>query len=257
MTWPTDNLTNARTDNPTDRPDLARAELNALILKVQAILAEAPAGSLLLTNQDEGAGNGLDADTVDGENASAFANASHNHSAADITGGILTVPRGGTGRGSLTNFAVLLGNLTSEVNFATPSSDGTVLMSNAAGTAPTFQALPTQPTVDVHASDFYETEISATGGSGTFDEIIDTGFGTDAFVYGVSGIRRTDGSADTINSGGIYDNEGFSLNLSGDGTVAAAADNSPGGAGKLRVVFAYAAGGSLSFRVKVWARKDL
>jgi len=36
---------------------------------VQNILAEAPAGSALLTNQDEGTGNGLDADTVDGEHA--------------------------------------------------------------------------------------------------------------------------------------------------------------------------------------------
>jgi hypothetical protein len=45
----------------------------------------------------DGTGSGLDADTVDGSHASAFAAASHAHSAADVTSGTLAVARGGTG----------------------------------------------------------------------------------------------------------------------------------------------------------------
>ncbi|MDB4575323.1 pyocin knob domain-containing S74 family peptidase, partial [bacterium] len=39
------------------------------------------AGDRILTTADEGAGNGLDADTVDGSHASAFATSGHNHDA--------------------------------------------------------------------------------------------------------------------------------------------------------------------------------
>jgi len=42
-------------------------------------------GSRILTVADEGTGNGLDADTVDGSHASAFSLASHTHTLADIT----------------------------------------------------------------------------------------------------------------------------------------------------------------------------
>lgn len=48
------------------------------------------AGSTVLTEAQEGSGNGIDADTVDGQHAAAFAAASHAHSAADLTSG--TVP---------------------------------------------------------------------------------------------------------------------------------------------------------------------
>jgi len=41
----------------------------------------------ILTVSDEGSGNGLDADTVDGNHASAFALSSHTHAASDITSG--------------------------------------------------------------------------------------------------------------------------------------------------------------------------
>lgn len=52
---------------------------------------------------DEGSGSGLDADTVDGSHASAFASSSHNHSASDITSGTLAVGRGGTGQTTMDN----------------------------------------------------------------------------------------------------------------------------------------------------------
>lgn len=44
MAWPTDDLTNAHLDAGGDDPSQARAELNALLLKVQEILAEVADG---------------------------------------------------------------------------------------------------------------------------------------------------------------------------------------------------------------------
>jgi hypothetical protein len=46
--------------------------------------------SPVLTQADEGAGNGLDADTVDGEQAAAFADAAHNHTGDNL--GTATTP---------------------------------------------------------------------------------------------------------------------------------------------------------------------
>ena len=47
MGWATDDLTNTQLDGGTDDPSLARAQLNALLLKVQAILAEVTPGNTL------------------------------------------------------------------------------------------------------------------------------------------------------------------------------------------------------------------
>lgn len=49
-------------------------------------------GNAVLTTADEGTGNGLDADTVDGQHASAFATSGHNHDAAyvNVTGDTMT-----------------------------------------------------------------------------------------------------------------------------------------------------------------------
>lgn len=51
MAWPNDDLTNANLDAGTDDPSLARAELNALLLKVQAILGEVVAGNTIAQNE--------------------------------------------------------------------------------------------------------------------------------------------------------------------------------------------------------------
>ena len=51
----------------------------------------------LLTTADEGSGNGLDADTLDGSHASAFASSSHNHSATEIVTGEMDTARLGSG----------------------------------------------------------------------------------------------------------------------------------------------------------------
>lgn len=54
--------------------------------------------------------------------------------------GVLPVANGGTNRNSLTSRAVLIGAGTSSVNFASPSTAGQPLLSNGAGSDPSFQA---------------------------------------------------------------------------------------------------------------------
>jgi len=184
MTWPSDTLSNANLDQGTDKPHLARPDLNALLLMVQNILAEAPAGSLLLTNQDEGAGNGLDADTVDGLQATAFSPLGHTHDAAVITTGAIPMAHGGTGRASITEHTVLIvsGGI---VVGATPSTSGRVLTSNGTSADPTFQDLPTFPTITVQATDFMNTSFGISSTPAVYT--VDTGFGTNAFQWGISG----------------------------------------------------------------------
>jgi hypothetical protein len=67
MTWPTDDLTNTHLDAATDDPSQARAELNSLLLKVQAILQEVDAGATVWHSGNDGTGTGLDADKLDGQ----------------------------------------------------------------------------------------------------------------------------------------------------------------------------------------------
>jgi hypothetical protein len=125
----------------------------------------------------DGTGSGLDADTLDGLN-SATANtvstivardSSGNFSAGtitatgfsgpltgDVTGNVsgsaaslsatLVVASGGTGRTSLTENNVVLGNGTSAVNFVAPGSSGNVLVSNGTtwtSAAPTSSGIST------------------------------------------------------------------------------------------------------------------
>jgi hypothetical protein len=76
---------------------------------------------------NDGSGSGLDADTVDGLQATAFAAASHTHSAADITSGTLAVARGGTGVTTSTG----TGN---NVLSASPTLSGTITGGTFSGT---------------------------------------------------------------------------------------------------------------------------
>lgn len=83
---------------------------------------------------DIGVGNGLDADMLDGQHGAyyraysnltgvplTFAPAAHNHSAADITSGTLTVARGGTGASSFTAGSYLIGNGSGALALKTPT----------------------------------------------------------------------------------------------------------------------------------------
>ena len=62
--WPTDDLTNANLDGPIDDPSLARAELNALLLKVQAMLAAAGTAADEVLKLDGNANAGLTVGTA-------------------------------------------------------------------------------------------------------------------------------------------------------------------------------------------------
>ncbi len=83
---------------------------------------------------DIGVGNGLDADLLDGQHGAyylawgnqtgvpaTFTPSAHQHSAADITSGLLGVARGGTGAGALTAGSYLIGNGTGPVALKTPA----------------------------------------------------------------------------------------------------------------------------------------
>jgi hypothetical protein len=68
------------------------------IVEISSAGAITAAGNTVWTSANDGSGSGLDADTVDGQQASAFAASSHNHSASEITSGTLAIARGGTGQ---------------------------------------------------------------------------------------------------------------------------------------------------------------
>ena len=51
---------------------------------------------------NDGSGSGLDADTLDGQHATAFADASHTHAATDITSGTIATARLGSGTANST-----------------------------------------------------------------------------------------------------------------------------------------------------------
>jgi hypothetical protein len=59
------------------------------------------------------------------------------------TGGVIPVSKGGTGLGSLTSNALLLGNGTSTVQTISPVAAGSVLVSNGTGSAPNWSTTPT------------------------------------------------------------------------------------------------------------------
>lgn len=75
MTWPTDDLTVAELDEGGDDPSLARAELLAAVNKIKSILGEVTAGQTVWHGGNDGAGSGLDADLLDGQQGSFYQNA--------------------------------------------------------------------------------------------------------------------------------------------------------------------------------------
>lgn len=91
MAWPTDDLTKAHLDASTDDPSQARAEILALLNKVQAILAEVAPGATLWHSNNDGTGSGLDAGRFGGELPSFY------RDAGNINSGTLAVERLGSG----------------------------------------------------------------------------------------------------------------------------------------------------------------
>lgn len=77
MAWPTDDLTKVHLDSSGDDPSQARAELLALVNKVQAMLAEIASGATVWHSGNDGAGSGLDADLLDGQSSAFYRDASN------------------------------------------------------------------------------------------------------------------------------------------------------------------------------------
>jgi len=69
----------------------------ATVINLSATSVQANSQTIWTAGND-GPSSGLNADLLDGEHASAFADAVHIHSAADITSGTLAIARGGTGQ---------------------------------------------------------------------------------------------------------------------------------------------------------------
>jgi hypothetical protein len=99
----------------------------------------------------------------------------------------LAVAHGGTGASTLGNHWVLVGSGTSAITSVSPSTAGLVLMSNGTSADPSFQSVP-------KASDFANTDLAIAVSSNTGSW--NPGFGTDSFVWGISGLLRDDSSAD-------------------------------------------------------------
>lgn len=76
----------------------------------------------------DGSGSGLDADLLDGNNASAFALASHTHAAGDITSGTLAIARGGTAAGDAATARsnLGLGSIATQASSSVSISGGTI-----------------------------------------------------------------------------------------------------------------------------------
>lgn len=77
MVWPSGTLTKANIDQGTDAPSNARAEIEAAIDKINLILAEVSAGSIVWHSGNDGATSGLDADLLDGQHGSYYKDASN------------------------------------------------------------------------------------------------------------------------------------------------------------------------------------
>jgi hypothetical protein len=85
MAWPNDDLVGDELDQSTDDPLLAQAQLNALHIKVKAMLAAINTGATPWDETNDGAGSGLDADKLDGVQGSSYSLVGHSHTLSDLT----------------------------------------------------------------------------------------------------------------------------------------------------------------------------
>ncbi|HEV2681719.1 MAG TPA: hypothetical protein VGV14_14535, partial [Rhodanobacter sp.] len=110
------------------------AFVKTLLAKASALAFVTALGIRGAASYDSGAGNGLDADLLDGQHGAyyrsyanltdvpgTFTPSAHTHSAADITSGTLAIVRGGTGAGSFTAGNYLVGNGTGALAEKTPA----------------------------------------------------------------------------------------------------------------------------------------
>ena len=80
MPFPTDDLTTNHLDSSTDSAASARVELYNTVLKLKAVMAEFTAGSTAWHSDNDGAGSGLGADTLDGQHGAYYQSSSNQNS---------------------------------------------------------------------------------------------------------------------------------------------------------------------------------
>lgn len=115
----------------------------------------------------------LNADLLDGNEASAFALSSHNHAASDITSGTLDVDHGGTGQSTYTNGQLLIGNTTGNT-LAKATLTGTsnqVTVSNGAGSI----TLSVPQDIHTGATPTFEGVIASVAGDPKFQLTVQSG----------------------------------------------------------------------------------
>jgi hypothetical protein len=110
------------------------AFVKSLLTAVDLVAFRSALAIKTAASYDIGVGNGLDADLLDGQHGAyyrawgnltgvpvTFTPSAHQHSAADITSGLLQVARGGTGAGSFTAGNYLVGNDAGAFSSKTPA----------------------------------------------------------------------------------------------------------------------------------------
>jgi len=126
---------------------------------------------------------------------------------SDPAFGTAVVAGGGTGLATLTAHAVLLGEGTSNVAFAAPSTAGYVLTDNGATSDPTFQALPSSgnPTASIlAAADIAAGSlVNVYNNSGTANVVEAANTSSSTFANGVALSAITNGSSGVITFGAV------------------------------------------------------
>lgn len=87
MAWPSGTISTANMDAGTDSPASARADIKALADLVNLIRAEVATGATVFSTSNDGAGSGLDADLLDGNDGAYYLNA------ANLSAGLLALAR--------------------------------------------------------------------------------------------------------------------------------------------------------------------
>ena len=156
----------------------------------------------------------------------------------------LAVTHGGTGASTLGNHWVLVGSGTGAITPVSPSTAGLVLMSRGTSLDPSFQSVPED-------SDFADGVEITNVGETTFTW--NTGFGTNNFVWGITGVRRTDtfGFTNMIVRG--RDGTGFEGQMEID--TGASDPGRPTAPSTGIINFTYNTTTSASYQFRLWARK--
>jgi len=270
MTWPSDDLTNTHLDQSTDDASQARAELNSLLLKVKAILAEVTAGATVWHSSNDGAGSGLNADYLDGSSGATYlARANHTGtqtlstiSDAGTLAGLstinnsywsgtdLAVANGGTNASSFTAYGVIYANSgATALTSLTPGTNGYVLTSGGTSAAPTWSA------PGVSGSDFANGSSAFSASAGVANVTIATGLGSSPFLESMMVSTSIKAYAIVVDDAGFTRRFAFGAMLDADLLSAMSAPSTPAsGSFAIRL---YTSGASDSGSIKWAARKAL